>query len=585
MINNINIFNLETNKVPQKKEIAPQKSNLTVLKSGQVSHYNSIPRMSMNYFVPFLGKKDYTENEKEFFNLKRQISRTEHQLNRVGNEKCWNQYMGDLNAPQKYEIKTRLPFLYMNSEEKLEFLKEIKKAGVTDPILAKSLDNYIKAYSTQSSDAKKAAAVCNILGNDIAKKVNAYRGEVRGKTYSNIELDNMLKNEKNAELRKEIYSARKVNGSDLVAEDLVELVKERNKFAKTKGYDNYFSYQLAEVYHVDEKKLFNLLDDLEKKTDKIFDKMSKKESKELAEAYGIKPKDLRPWHYGLELEGSVSKEADKYVTDNEKMMGSSFDLYKRMGWDIPKLPILLDLFPKENKNQHGFCFDIDTNKDVRILANLSNDLYSHETLNHELGHAVYDIGISEHLPYNQRGTASSAMTEAVAMLMETLDIREGSASESLGMPEELVKKLDIERRKNLVPFVRKYSMMINFERELYKNPDQNIGKLWYELEHKHMNKNMPEEPDNAWASIPHFLSHPAYIHNYLRAEIMASQIYDAAKEKLGPLTQNENTAEYFRKKLFRVGASVDENELIKKVTGKELSVDAFCNQFKDLKID
>ena len=64
---------------------------------------------------------------------------------------------------------------------------------------------------------------------------------------------------------------------------------------------------------------------------------------------------------------------------------------------------------------------------------------------------------------------------------------------------------------------------------------------------------------------------------------MAAQIYEAAHEKLGNLSENTNTAEFFRKKLFRVGASLTEDEVIKKVTGKELNVEAFCKQFKNLR--
>jgi len=95
----------------------------------------------------------------------------------------------------------------------------------------------------------------------------------------------------------------------------------------------------------------------------------------------------------------------------------------------------------------------------------------------------------------------------------------------------------------------------------------------------------PEVQGNAWASVPHFLSHPAYYQNYLRADIMQAQMYDAASEKLGPLTKNNKTADYFKKKMFRYGASLKEDELIKKMTGKELSVDSYCKQFKDLDVD
>ena len=584
MINKINFSNVAANRFSKKTNNEKQNTQVEGKNSQYFGHSTS-PKISANYFVPFLGKKDYTANEKEYAALKKQLSKKFHKLNKNAEETCWDFYINSTDENEKKYSDAFSKSLKLSSDEKiLENLQKAEAAGVADPLLKKSLDKLLKDYKETVVNAA-AIQLMEDKQTEISKKFNGCRGEVEGKVYSNSQLNKMLETEKNVELRKEIYSARKVKAPDLIADDLVNLVKTRNEYAKKNGYDNYFSYMLKETYKVDEKKLFSLLDDLADKTDKIYDKTSKKRDEKLADAYGIATKDLRPWHYGLQMEGSPTKEADKYLKDSDTMVKSATEMYKKMGWDIPKMPILLDLFPKENKNQHGFCFSVDTNKDVRILANLTNNMDSLETLNHELGHAVYDIGISGHLSYFDREPASSAMTEAVAMLMQTLPQREGMFEETLNMPKELSNKLDNSRRKGSVNFVRQSLVLINFEKELYKNPDQDLPKLWSGLEKKYLNKNMQEKPDNSWASIPHFLTHPAYYQNYLRAEIIASQVYDAAREKLGPLNQSGDTADFMRKKIFRHGASLTEDEVIKNATGKDLSVDAFCNQFKDLKVD
>lgn len=585
MINRINFLNITANKCIEKSDNKEHKPKPAAIRGGKVSHYNSLPRMSANYFIPFLGKKDYTENEKEFSNFKQQLSKKFHKNERATEVACWDSYIysSDENA-KKYE-NAYADFMKLASDEKIfEKLKTIKEAGVSDPKLKKSLDKLLKAY-TETVPNAPALMQLEEQQQKIAQKFNSYRGEVNGEKYSNAQLSKMIDNEKDVDTRKQLYYARKVKGGDLIANDLVDLVKQRNEFAKKNGYDNYFSYQLQEGYEVDEKKLFELLDNLEKKTDKVFDKINTKNEKKLADAFGIKPKDLKPWHYGFGLENSTSKEADKYIKNNDTLTEQAFDMYKKMGWEIPNLPILLDIFPKENKNQHGFCFDIDKNKDVRILANLTNNMNSLETLNHELGHAVYDLGISEHLPYSDRDVASSAMTEAVAMLMASLPRREGTFVDSLDMPKDLAKKLETERKEGSVSFVRHCLMLIHFEKELYANPNQDLPELWYGLEKKYKNIDPPEEKGNAWATVPHFLSHPAYYQNYLRADIMGAQIYDAATEKLGSLTKNDQTADYFKKKMFRHGASLTEDELIEKITGKELSVEPYCKQFEDLETD
>ena len=101
--------------------------------------------------------------------------------------------------------------------------------------------------------------------------------------------------------------------------------------------------------------------------------------------------------------------------------------YKGMGYDLDKLEkegkLTLDLFPRKNKNTHGFCFRIDTGSDARILANLTNNARSLETLTHELGHCIYTLGNSKDLPYFDRDEYL-VMTEAIAMMMQDLQKRE-----------------------------------------------------------------------------------------------------------------------------------------------------------------
>ncbi len=48
----------------------------------------------------------------------------------------------------------------------------------------------------------------------------------------------------------------------MIADDLIELVKMRNEFAKTQGYKNYFEYMIEKVYEIDTNDLQNLIDEV-----------------------------------------------------------------------------------------------------------------------------------------------------------------------------------------------------------------------------------------------------------------------------------------------------------------------------------
>ena len=56
---------------------------------------------------------------------------------------------------------------------------------------------------------------------------------------------------------------------------------------------------------------------------------------------------------------------------------------------------------------------------------------------------------------------------------------------------------------------------------------------------------------------------------------MKAQIYNHLRSVLGPLTSNKNTAEYMNKNIFSYGATISDDEIIEKLTGKPLSSDDF----------
>ena len=121
-----------------------------------------------------------------------------------------------------------------------------------------------------------------------------------------------------------------------------------------------------------------------------------------------------------------------------------------------------------------------------------------------------------------------------------------------------------------------FAQIIDFEREIYTNPEQNPAELWQNLSKKYLNRE--NEQDNEWASIPHYLSHPAYYQNYFRANLMKVQIYNYLKSVLGNITENYKSAEFMDKNIFRYGASIEEYELIKQLTGNEFSASYFCEE-------
>ena len=129
--------------------------------------------------------------------------------------------------------------------------------------------------------------------------------------------------------------------------------------------------------------------------------------------------------------------------------------------------------------------------------------------------------------------------------------------------------------------------MICFEREFYRDPDQDLNTLWWDLVERFQFLARPEgrnEPD--WAAKIHIATAPVYYHNYLLGEIVASQlqytidchILDATGVTETGYVNEKRMGEYLREKVFKPGSSVHWNELLVDATGEKLNPQYLVNQ-------
>ena len=521
---------------------------------------------------------------------------------------CWDFYTNSTaeNLKRYEEAQDEYSKVFQNRDWYNKFLA-INKDELSKHE-QKQLKELLKEFDEELNTGEELKALRK-KENEIAQKYNSYIPKIDGKEVSKPEIFKIMQTETNPDLRKKAYDA-KIKGADLIAEDMIEFVKMRNEYAKNKGYGTYFEYKLKEDYDVDLDFLNKLIDEVYTNASGKIKEILEKKQKELKEFFGVEK--LENYHYGLLLNNNPEKGVNKIleassqatppdekgvnkileassqatppdekgineVLINQDIVSISKTMYKNMGYDIDKLEkegkITVDLFAPKGKNTHGFCFGVEAGKDSRILANLINNVTSLDTLNHELGHCVYDLGISTELPFLDRRASSPAVTEAVAMMMGDI-IKTENVLDKI-VPDELLERFKMTHKEDEASFVAKSLLIIDFEREIYTNPEQNPAELWNNLNKKYLNRE--NELDNEWASIPHYLSHPAYYQNYFRANLMKVQIYNYLKSVLGNITENNKSAEFMDKNIFELGASVEEYDLIKQLTGEEFSAKEFCN--------
>ena len=167
--------------------------------------------------------------------------------------------------------------------------------------------------------------------------------------------------------------------------------------------------------------------------------------------------------------------------------------------------------------------------------------------------------------------SSTALTEAIALMMGDIKKKENILKGIV--PEDILQGYKDSLKKDEIENVVRELQVMDFEREIYNNPDQNPAELWVKMREKYLDIYTPA--DNEWADMAHYLNRPGYYQNYFRATLMKAQIYNHLNKVLGNITENPKTAEYLNKNIFSAGASVNEYDLIKQLTGKEFGADDF----------
>jgi peptidyl-dipeptidase A len=517
-------------------------------------------------------------------------------LERAANLAWWNANVSGKSEDfkKKEETQNRIDEALADPAAFRE-LKDIKDAGhIDDPILARVIDVLYLTYLEKQVDPallKKIVA----RSNAVEKAFNAYRARVDGKEMTDSEVRRVLKESKDSERRRAVWEASKAVGSLLEA-DLKALVRLRNEAARQLGFPNYHALMLYlnEQRTEDILKLFDELDEL---TREPFRAAKAEIDRKLAENCSVPVGELMPWHYHdpffQETPAVFPADLDRPYTRAD-LLKLTRDFYEGIGLPVDDVLVRSDLYEKPGKSPHAFCTDIDREKDVRVLANVVQNMYWMSTLLHEFGHSVYSSkNIPQTLPYLLRMESHILTTEGVAMMFERVAKRKawlekmGVAVADPGAFDQAGAKA---LRFQLLIFSRWCQVMLRFEKGMYENPEQDLGKLWWDLVEKYQMVRRPPGRNAAdYASKIHIVSTPVYYHNYMMGELFASQVHHAiAREVMGgadPATVvyagDRRVGEFMKRRVFEPGRTLKWNDLTRHATGADLGAKAFAEDFKE----
>jgi peptidyl-dipeptidase A len=494
----------------------------------------------------------------------------------------------DEQAATELDVRT----IYSNKQEFAQLKKWKDSGNIKDTLLCRQLILLYNSYLTNQIDSmlmrkivEKSAAIAN--------KFNTFRGALDGKEVSDNEIDDILQKETDSARRQKTWEASKMVGK-AVAPMLIELVKLRNKAARQLGYKNFYEMSLIAAEQ-SESEIVTLFDELAALTDAPFKTLKADIDTKLANKWGIKASEMKPWHYQdrfFQESPQVSNvDLDQYFKD-KKVEDLAKIYYTQLDLPVDNIVKNSDLYGRTGKYQHAFETDIDRRGDIRVMLSIVNNQYWMSTILHELGHAAYSNNVRRDLPFLLRSETHIFFTEAIAMMMERQASNADWLSAMVGIPDSeknAIRKAGEESlRMHGLIFSRWTQVMMRFERAMYQNPDQDLNKLWWDLVEQYQLIKRPEgrnEPD--WAAKIHLSQSPVYYHNYELGELTASQLQHYIAVNVLKQTDTKNVCfankpavgDYLKTRVFMPGASLRWDELMKYATDEPLTAKYFAEEF------
>jgi len=417
---------------------------------------------------------------------------------------------------------------------------------------------------------------------------------------SSVALRNMVRTSAVESRRRAAYDGLRSIGPFVCDNGFVDIVKLRNRLARKLGFIDYYDYTVTNAEGFGKEKLFEILDDLELSTRPLMEEGRK----ELVKRYGESA--LEPWNTSFMMAGSVIKKMDPYFPFS-KSVERYVKSYSALNITYADSTMTLDLLDRQNKYSNGFCHwpvpawvkpdgtFVPSKTNFTSLANptaIGSGLTALTTLMHEAGHAAHFANIRQPSPLfsQERAPTSVAYAENQSMFLDSLV---GDAAwrakyaldlEGKPIPFDIIEE-EIRATQPFAVFALRGMLAVSyFEKALYELPEEEmtserIQSLADEIEQKIQGGLSPRP----LLSVPHLVSDEAscYYQGYTLAEMSVHQTRAYFKKKYGYIVDNPNVGPTLTKSYWECGNSRLFLDLVRELTGKDLSGEDWTDSLKE----
>ncbi len=481
-------------------------------------------------------------------------------------------------SPDKFATFTENVF---SNEKDFQLLRKLKNSElITDTILKRQLTVLYQSFMGPQVEADRYKKL-RFAEAELWQSFSGVAIVTGNKKFSGTQLDSLYKSTRDISLLKKIHDAYLEKGKQL-AGDIIRMVKMRNEFARDFGYSNY--YQLAlETKDQTPGKIKSLLDDVEMKTHDQFFEAKSMIDNILAKKYHITVSELRSYHYNDErssfLPRKFSDKMDSLYHEKDPIKLST-EFFAGIGLPVRDVIGRSDLKYRKGKSTGTNIYNVDFRNDLRLMATITNNTEGMRKMMHLCGHASHFKNISDNIPYLLK-EPNSVVSEGVASLFENLT----SNNEWLKAEFDLDSAGNLEYRLLCMHYVqvdrlyrfRRLLVKSIFEREIYMDPDQNLGALWYRLNEKYLGIRPPDHQNTTdWATSSYFTSFSCNIHNFVLADLFAGQLQyyienNILNHKNSTYQNNKAVGEFLVSRIYKYGDLLPWEQLIEKATGEPLN--------------
>ncbi|WP_413284674.1 M3 family metallopeptidase [Vibrio sp. MA40-2] len=373
----------------------------------------------------------------------------------------------------------------------------------------------------------------------------------------------------------------------LLENGFLQLVKLRNQFAQSLGYDTFFDYSIEKTEQMSTNELFTILDDFETQTQQSHLTSLQTLANEQGE------QALSAHNFVFSFAGDAMRDLDQYVPFS-KSLRRWVESFGRLNIDYSAAELTLDLLDRKGKYPNGFCHgpvpsyynqgDWVAAK-VNFTSNAKPDQIGSgyagiNTLFHEGGHAAHFANVKMNSPcFSQEfAPTSMAYAETQSMFCDSLlndaDWLKRYAVNANGesVPEEIIKAMVDSKQPFKAYEERSILVVPYFERALYQLKDdqltaENVTELARRCEQKILGLSCSPRP---LLAIPHLLSDESACsyQGYLLAHMAVYQTRAYFMRKFGYLTDNPEIGPLLAKHYWHAGNSVSHNQSIQALTGE-----------------